>query len=357
MVEQYIEQLTSRDPNRRRTAIIALSKTGDARALGPLNSVAQTDPDPALRELAAKAEHLIQKARWAQVADQSAGLYVPRPAEPVERPAEVSPERVKKGKLYLTRAFDFRTKGDTQNALAALVDALKANPALAKDPAATSLAADLVGAPPTDAVTILLEGRLGKPIAKQAGPALDRPSITGMRLVAAELPILYVVLVVLTAVITVRVTVLNPALNDIFTGLTGPNLLKAAPVALLLLGFVLLDVVVMYVVGLWIGGVGSYLRFGSAVFGVMIVILLVVLLALIFFPVVGLVATPGGMAIVADWRLMLVIVLAILIFPGYFAAQAHDIKLGLGVLTAFIGTAITFVLANVLGILNGVTFG
>src|SRR5690242_16362908 len=93
MVEQYIEQLTSRDPNRRRAAIIALSKTGDVRALGPLNSIAQNDPDPGLRELASKAEHIIQKARWEQVADQTAGLYVPRPAEPVERPPEVSPER------------------------------------------------------------------------------------------------------------------------------------------------------------------------------------------------------------------------------------------------------------------------
>ncbi len=357
MVEQYIEQLTNRDPNRRRAAIIALSKTGDMRALGPLNSIAQNDPDPGLRELASKAEHIIQKARWEQVADQTAGLYMPRPAEPVERPPEVSPERVKKGKLYLTRAFDFRTKGDTRNALAALVDALKANPALAKDPAATSLAADLVGAPPTDAVTILLEGRLGKPITKQAGPVLDARSIAGIRIIAAELPILFAVLLVLTAVITSRLTIQNPAIRDVFASLTGPNLLKAAPVALLLLGFVLLNMVVMYVVGLWMGGVGTYFRFGSVMFGVAILLLLVVLAAMIFFPVITVVLASGGSSILVDLRLVLFGAVCNLIFQGYFAARAHDLKWGYGFLTAMIGTAITFVLANVLGILNGVKFG
>src|SRR6185369_9524031 len=42
-------------------AIIALSKSGDARAIAPLQHVAANDPDPELRELAAAGEAQVQR--------------------------------------------------------------------------------------------------------------------------------------------------------------------------------------------------------------------------------------------------------------------------------------------------------
>jgi hypothetical protein len=63
MFEDFIRQLTSDDPAQRRDAIIGMGKLGDPRALSYLGQVYKTDPDPALRDLAAKAGRHIQKLR------------------------------------------------------------------------------------------------------------------------------------------------------------------------------------------------------------------------------------------------------------------------------------------------------
>jgi len=61
MFDDYVQQLRSQDPAQRREAIIGLGKLGDPRALSYLGQVYKTDPDPALRDLAAKAGRHIQK--------------------------------------------------------------------------------------------------------------------------------------------------------------------------------------------------------------------------------------------------------------------------------------------------------
>lgn len=65
MNNQLLSQLTHQDPHQRRQAIIALGKSGNPAALEPLQQVYKSDPDPAVRELAAKAGYHI-KALQAQ---------------------------------------------------------------------------------------------------------------------------------------------------------------------------------------------------------------------------------------------------------------------------------------------------
>src|SRR5260221_12857775 len=61
MIARYIFQLKSLETDLRRDAIIALSKSGDSRAIAPLQHIAANDPDPELRTLAAAGEAQVQR--------------------------------------------------------------------------------------------------------------------------------------------------------------------------------------------------------------------------------------------------------------------------------------------------------
>lgn len=78
-MENHIQDLRSPDPSKRREAIIALGKLADARALPYLAKVYQSDPDAAIRELAAKAGRHIK--------GQQSQTNTPRPTPPSKPPS------------------------------------------------------------------------------------------------------------------------------------------------------------------------------------------------------------------------------------------------------------------------------
>ena len=61
MIDQWIQQLKSPDPEQRRQAIVALANTRDPAALAPLAAIYRGDPEPALREMALKAGRYIRQ--------------------------------------------------------------------------------------------------------------------------------------------------------------------------------------------------------------------------------------------------------------------------------------------------------
>jgi hypothetical protein len=237
MFDNYIQQLSSEDPAQRRGAIIGLGKLGDPRALNHLGRVYKTDPDPALRDLAAKAGRHIQKLRQSapplppsapvkpfivdEPPQRASNLpdilanYTTPPAntdEPPDSPAPgateyagpsaapialiapitplppaqtrppeidvtqakpVSKQKQQQAKGRLNNAFTFKTRGDDQNALAELAHALQLDPRLADDRAAINLASSLVGGSGKESITLVLKKSQERGGVKHRGATFD----------------------------------------------------------------------------------------------------------------------------------------------------------------------------------------
>ena len=220
MFEQYVEALQSTDAARRREAIIGLGRLADPRALRHLADVYRRDPDPVLRELAAKAGRHIQKMQQSGAAQSTpsaaetpptvaplpdilaayrtppaadaplgttggsepvsnmpgilaAYTRSPQPSSPAEAsageaagetpvievspPAPIPPQRRQRARGYLQSAFTYKTRGDDASALSELAKALKADPALARESSAIGLAQSLVGGGGKDSIALVLK--------------------------------------------------------------------------------------------------------------------------------------------------------------------------------------------------------
>jgi hypothetical protein len=83
MIDQYIQQLQSPDPQQRRQAIIALGRSKDRVALKHLAQIFHNDPEPDLRDLAKRAGQHIR---------QAVNTIDPNPASSTTSPAPILPQ-------------------------------------------------------------------------------------------------------------------------------------------------------------------------------------------------------------------------------------------------------------------------
>lgn len=170
-IKTYVNMLKSPDPAQRRTAIIALGKSGDQRALKPLAYIHKNDPDDSLRKLALKAGRNIQKK--ATQTDDAAYSYDEPPQQEEEQlsfiasadsskkddvpdwmnkmageappPREVTAKDRRRAQALKDRAFDESLHGNAEKVVELLAEAIDLDPAVARDSMAVGLLAQATG--------------------------------------------------------------------------------------------------------------------------------------------------------------------------------------------------------------------
>jgi hypothetical protein len=325
MIDDNIRQLESPDPTERRTAILAVGKAGDPRALPFLLKIYKNDPDPVLRELALRAGRHIRDTQT-QTAQSPAvpppvtqpvsqpvrpspaplspvplSQVTPAPTSPVTElspltPAPLAPVRklpterekaLAKGRLDL--AIGQKLQGQNGKATESLAEAVRYDPDLAVDTVALNLAANLTGI--SDVKQAMAEivkraeaqraqgGRIAGP-KKLLGPAEASPMTDTL----LEILVFFVIVLVLSLITTV---VLSRQSDEIIQTLaTQGRYLQTNPfrgqgsLFVVLVAFVsaigatiitLLSDTVFYMVGMALGGVGDWFRVVGAVMRVQIV--------------------------------------------------------------------------------------
>lgn len=167
MAQNWIEDLNSDDPRVRAEAVKQIALSGNHEYLSYLKEIVENDPDPQLREYAKKAaRHLYTSAAT------PAPAAVPTPApEPVSlepdmkkiaeqammEPEEDSLSRADKKAAadLVQRAFTLHTSERTHKAIPIYAQALEINPELVKEPYARSVAGEITGKSPEQALHIL----------------------------------------------------------------------------------------------------------------------------------------------------------------------------------------------------------
>lgn len=145
--DQLITLLESKDPSRRREAIIAMARSQEPRALRYLATVHKSDPVPELRELALKAgRHLkreIESGAWVgqEETEESAAEEEKAKREVVN----VSASAEKKSKELVDAAMTYMTQDNVALAEREIRQAFRLNPNLRHDQFANSLAENIMG--------------------------------------------------------------------------------------------------------------------------------------------------------------------------------------------------------------------
>jgi hypothetical protein len=155
MIDQWIQQLKSPDPDQRRQAIIALANTRDPAALAPLAALYRGDPDPALRDMALKAGRYIR-----QESEKAAGTSPPpsgdAAGEAQKQPPGVSKRDAELAQFYLDAATNYQTLGDRARAIEHVGKALSLNPGRAQETFVANLILLTTGMPVDEALPVLL---------------------------------------------------------------------------------------------------------------------------------------------------------------------------------------------------------
>jgi hypothetical protein len=164
MLNRYLEQLKSQNPDERREAIIGLGKQKDAAALKPLAEIYQNDPDPALRELAFKAGRYIRSMTAEMPAVPVARATAPEmphvdPDElriTTDQPdVAVKSSNVEKARGLFNLALDYQVRNQNDKAIEAMGKAIEANPNLRNDSMFINLAMELTNMGSGAAVRLL----------------------------------------------------------------------------------------------------------------------------------------------------------------------------------------------------------
>lgn len=166
MIHQYVRQLKSDDPTKRRAAIMALANSKDPAALKVLAVVFKSDPDPELRELALKGGQYVRDHLEALVERQRAqtnatlgpgampGEHIgPAPALPDPTTVSERDKRIARG--LLNAATDHHMAGDKPRAAENLGKALSVDPGLKEHNFAQNLIMNVTGASVNDGFTLL----------------------------------------------------------------------------------------------------------------------------------------------------------------------------------------------------------
>lgn len=149
---RILKQIKNADPQQRRKAIIALADSRDMAAIKPLQEIEQGDPEPKLRELAAKAQtHLKEQM------DKMAAFA----ANPETYRAEmkVSEREAARAKSYMEEAMSTYLAKDNAKATKALIKALKVNPTLKTDSYFLSLVSSITGKSDAEGLNVLMDGQ------------------------------------------------------------------------------------------------------------------------------------------------------------------------------------------------------
>jgi hypothetical protein len=299
MIEQHIQQLMDDDPAKRRAAIIALGRTGDPQALGPLADAANSDPDPELRDLAIKAQRYIHKKQTESVTATSGATITALIAQPTAGSDGTAPEEIvvtppplrkeltyrerQLAKGYLDQAIGFRISGEPDKALDALVAAVRTNPELADDSLAYNLAPELTGIGENDAAMAHVLQLAREPKKGGRGGQVGKVSFSSndMLVLILELVILFAVSVVFAMILQNMLSRLfdggmavrgSARLSNPFRGMTNQQLLlNAASYAFASTMTTMLGNVIVYTVGTFMGGVGEVPKVLSAMLSVQIV--------------------------------------------------------------------------------------
>ena len=167
MSEDWKSLLQSEDPRDRVKAVKAIANSGDRANLPYLKGIVENDPDPRLRDYARKAaRHLFtstEKTEVEQVPPQKRkkpvqerepqspekGAAAPPPLETVP-PAERSSAETK-----IQRALSLHMNGNTQKALKAFAKGLDLDPNIANETFTRSVASELTGLDPDEAIAKL----------------------------------------------------------------------------------------------------------------------------------------------------------------------------------------------------------
>src|SRR5712691_4096771 len=146
MIDRYIFQLKSLETNLRRDAIIALSKSGDSRAIAPLQNIAAHDPDPELRKLAASGESQVQREQGFVISAEPAAPQGDLLSQVTSgRRIEPTAKDKRLAQRQLHQAFSYRSDSKIDHALYHLAQAIQLNPLLVYDKSVPTLASELLG--------------------------------------------------------------------------------------------------------------------------------------------------------------------------------------------------------------------
>ncbi len=162
MAQDWREKLNSADPKDRAEAIKEIALSGDQDNLQFLKEIVENDPDPRVQDYARKAaRHLYGSP------PKPAPEYTPPTHEDLKQMAAAANSRTEnadqtvsksdreaaEGKVQ--RAFSLHFRGDSKRAVKIFVQALKLNPKLESDPFTRSVAAEITGLSPDQALVML----------------------------------------------------------------------------------------------------------------------------------------------------------------------------------------------------------
>lgn len=159
-MDQWIQQLRSPNPDKRKEAIVQLANTKDVAVLKYLKYVYENDPDPQIRQVAAKAGAFVQKNAGA--APDPAPTRGPQgqtksQAQAPKADQPVSAKDKEKAKQMVDRAVDYHMRGDKAKTIESLRRAIQLNRDLKRDRIVIGLASDLFGRRPEEAVEMLFD--------------------------------------------------------------------------------------------------------------------------------------------------------------------------------------------------------
>ena len=169
MSEDWKTQLQSENPRDRVEAIKAIANSGDRANLPYLKGIVENDPDPRLRDYARKAaRHLFtstEETGIEQVPPQQRREPVQerelRPPEKVAAspppPRAVPPAERSSAETKIQRALSLHMNGNTQKALKAFTKGLDLDPNIANETFTRSVASELTGLDPDEAIAKLMD--------------------------------------------------------------------------------------------------------------------------------------------------------------------------------------------------------
>jgi hypothetical protein len=368
-MDQYIAQLGSPDADLRRAAIIALRDSGDAHAVEPLLKTALTDQDTSLRELARAAAYQIGTTQGqapdasqppSQAQPAGTGLTPATVIRPIQPPPRKVSSRDKRfARRQLNRAVDLRIADLNEKASNALIEALRADPAIAHDQSLRNLATNVTGLPAEQAVKFLIEQGKDPSISLEED---RRPVFTitpeAIRL-AAEYVALFIILLPLSlALLNISNYLFNSTggrINPLQTSFVVTDSISAA-LALVRTGVILLTAVtvgnlITFFVGQLMGGIALLYPFLKTLIRLQMVIgLVLVVLVLINAGIILSSSTADGQ-IVAQTAISLSILGTIFgsIFAhAFFVARAHEFDFIKGILTAVLSFVVVTILVAAL---------
>lgn len=186
MAEDWIKQLQSEDPRVRAEAIKAIAHSGDKAYIPYLKEIVDNDPEPRLQDYARKAALHLFTSTEDSTPEQAAPPEEARPhwaekprseEDREETPQKsIPPAERTSAETKIQRALSLHMRGDTQKALKAFAQGLDLDPNLANETFTRSVASELTGLHPDQALDILMDPEdrkelLNPPKGKPAAPA------------------------------------------------------------------------------------------------------------------------------------------------------------------------------------------